>query len=248
MGGLSRDSVTALATVDAKADGGGDRGGRRGRAAGRCTATRPASSRPSRCPTRVRQRWPPSVPRAWPRRRPWSCGDELVVTKRKSAMATVALARVRPRGRLALVGLGPGDRDLVTPRAIDELRRASVVVGLDRYLDQIRDVLRPGTRVLGSGLGAEEQRARQRRGRSTQGARGRAGRLRRRGRLRDGQPGPGDRGRGHRRGRGAWGDRRAGGRRAARRTARPRPCGHVPVRPAHAVGGDRAPDPGGRGG
>jgi cobalt-precorrin 5A hydrolase/precorrin-3B C17-methyltransferase len=64
-----------------------------------------------------------------------------------------------PRGRLALVGLGPGDRDLVTPRAIEELRRASVVVGLDRYLDQIRDVLRPGTRVLRSGLGDEEQRA-----------------------------------------------------------------------------------------
>jgi cobalt-precorrin 5A hydrolase/precorrin-3B C17-methyltransferase len=87
------------------------------------------------------------------------CGNELVVTKRKSAMATVALARIRPRGRLVLVGLGPGDRDLVTPRAIDELRRASVVVGLDRYLDQIRDVLRPGTRVLRSGLGEEERRA-----------------------------------------------------------------------------------------
>ena len=71
----------------------------------------------------------------------------------------MALARIRPRGRLALVGLGPGDRDLVTPRAIEELRRASVVVGLDRYLDQIHDVLRPATRVLRSGLGDEEQRA-----------------------------------------------------------------------------------------
>jgi len=86
-------------------------------------------------------------------------GDVLVVPKRKSAMATVALARIRPRGRLAVVGLGPGDRDLVTPRAVAELRRASVVVGLDRYIDQIRDVLRPGTRVLSSGLGQEEERA-----------------------------------------------------------------------------------------
>jgi cobalt-precorrin 5A hydrolase/precorrin-3B C17-methyltransferase len=86
-------------------------------------------------------------------------GDVLVVPKRKSPMATVALARVRPRGRLAVIGLGPGDRDLVTPRAIDELRRASVVVGLDRYIEQIRDVLRPGTRVLASGLGEEEERA-----------------------------------------------------------------------------------------
>ena len=84
---------------------------------------------------------------------------ELVVTKRKSAMATVAIARRRPRGRLALIGLGPGARDLLTPRAVAELRRASVVVGLDQYVDQIRDLLRPGTRIEESGLGQEEQRA-----------------------------------------------------------------------------------------
>ncbi|MDG9703646.1 precorrin-3B C(17)-methyltransferase [Streptomyces sp. DH37] len=97
-----------------------------------------------------------------------ACGEgaELVVPKRKSApegraaMATCAVARRRPRGRLAVVGLGPGARDLLTPRARDELRRASVVVGLDQYVDQIRDLLRPGTRVLESGLGAEEERAR----------------------------------------------------------------------------------------
>ena len=33
------------------------------------------------------------------------------------------------------------------------------MVGLDRYIRQIRDVLRPGTRVLSSGLGQEEERA-----------------------------------------------------------------------------------------
>jgi cobalt-precorrin 5A hydrolase/precorrin-3B C17-methyltransferase len=84
---------------------------------------------------------------------------ELVVPKRKSAMATVAVARHRPRGRLALVGLGPGARDLLTPRAAEELRRASVVVGLDQYVEQIRDLLRPGTRVLATGLGSEAARA-----------------------------------------------------------------------------------------
>jgi len=40
------------------------------------------------------------------------------------------------------------------------ISRASVLVGLDQYVDQIRDLLRPGTRVLESGLGAEEERAR----------------------------------------------------------------------------------------
>jgi cobalt-precorrin 5A hydrolase/precorrin-3B C17-methyltransferase len=84
---------------------------------------------------------------------------ELVVTKTASTMATVAVARHRPRGRLAIVGLGPGARDLLTPRAVTELRRASVVVGLDQYVDQIRDLLRPGTRILATGLGQEEARA-----------------------------------------------------------------------------------------
>lgn len=79
---------------------------------------------------------------------------------RRPAMATCAVARRRPRGRLAVVGLGPGARDLLTPRARAELRRASVIVGLDQYVAQIRDLLRPGTRVLASGLGAEEERAR----------------------------------------------------------------------------------------
>ncbi|MET7752726.1 precorrin-3B C(17)-methyltransferase [Micromonospora sp. NPDC005367] len=85
---------------------------------------------------------------------------DLLVPKTASAMATVAVARHAPRGRLALVGLGPGAPDLRTPRAVAELRRAAVVVGLDQYLDQVRDVLRPGTRVLASGLGAEQARAR----------------------------------------------------------------------------------------
>ena len=87
-------------------------------------------------------------------------GGVLLVGKQKSAHATVAVARLRPRGRLALVGLGPGARDLLTPRAVGELRRASVVVGLDQYVAQVADLLRPGTRVLSSGLGAEEERAR----------------------------------------------------------------------------------------
>ncbi len=83
----------------------------------------------------------------------------LVIPKKASARATVAAARRRPRGRLALIGLGPGARDLITPRAVAELRRASVVVGLDQYLRQISDLLAPGTRVLASGLGEERARA-----------------------------------------------------------------------------------------
>ena len=94
---------------------------------------------------------------------------ELVLPKRAGAMATVAVARLVPRGRLTIVGLGPGADDLRVPRATAALRRAGIVVGLDQYVDQIRHLLRPGTTVLASGLGAEEERARTAVQRATEG-------------------------------------------------------------------------------
>jgi cobalt-precorrin 5A hydrolase/precorrin-3B C17-methyltransferase len=85
---------------------------------------------------------------------------ELIAPKRAGAMSTVAVARLTPRGRLTIVGLGPGADDLRTPRATEALRRSSIVVGLDQYVDQVRHLLTPGTRIVESGLGAEEERAR----------------------------------------------------------------------------------------
>ena len=64
------------------------------------------------------------------------------------------------RGRLAVIGLGPGARDLTAPRALAELRAAEIVVGLDQYVEQVRDVLPDTVRIEASGLGAEEARAR----------------------------------------------------------------------------------------
>ena len=84
---------------------------------------------------------------------------DLLVEKTKSAMATLAVSRIRPRGRLSVVGIGPGARDLLTPRAVEALRASSVWVGLDQYVDQVRDLARPGTRFLETGLGKEEERA-----------------------------------------------------------------------------------------
>src|SRR5207244_13191051 len=84
----------------------------------------------------------------------------LVVPKRTTAHATVAVARLVARGRLTVVGLGPGADDLRTPRATEALRRAGIVVGLDQYVAQVRHLLRPGTAVVETGLGAEEGRAR----------------------------------------------------------------------------------------
>ncbi|MEE1930602.1 precorrin-3B C(17)-methyltransferase [Streptomyces sp. TRM 70351] len=160
--GLSPRSVAALATVDAKA-------GEAGLLAAAERLGVPLRTHPAPVLAAVPVPNPSAAPQAavgTPSVAEAAAlhgagdGARLVVQKQKSAMATCAVARSRPRGRLAVVGLGPGARDLLTPRARDELRRASVVVGLDQYVEQIRDLLRPGTRVLASGLGAEEERAR----------------------------------------------------------------------------------------
>jgi cobalt-precorrin 5A hydrolase / cobalt-factor III methyltransferase / precorrin-3B C17-methyltransferase len=156
---LSPDSITAIATVAAKAAEPGI--AEAARRHGWPLITHPASRLaeievPNPSDAALAAVGTPSVAEA----AALASADTLVVPKRKSANATVAIARIRPRGRLTLIGLGPGARDLITPRAVAELRRASVVVGLDSYLDQIRDLLRPGTRALASGLGAEEERAR----------------------------------------------------------------------------------------
>ena len=86
-------------------------------------------------------------------------GAELVLEKRKSGMATVAVGRLPGRGRLALVSLGPGDEALVSPLAREALATSELVVGLDQYVERVRHLLRPGTRVLTPPLGDEIERA-----------------------------------------------------------------------------------------
>ena len=157
--GLSASSVVAAATVDEKSDEAGivEACRRRGWPLTTYSAARLAEvdvPNPSDEPAKVLGT--PSVAEAAAL---LHSAGALVVEKTKSAMATVAVARYAPRGRLALVGLGPGARDLLTPRAESELRRASVWVGLDQYVDQVRDLARPGTRILETGLGKEEERA-----------------------------------------------------------------------------------------
>ncbi len=158
LAGCSPASVTAIATVDAKAGEPGivDAGMARGWPVITHPASRLASIEvPSPSAAALAAVGTPSVAEA----AALASADSLIMPKRKSPMATAAVARIRPRGRLVLVGLGPGARDLLTPRAVAELRHASVVVGLDSYLAQILDLLRPGTRVLSTGLGSEEERA-----------------------------------------------------------------------------------------
>ncbi len=95
-------------------------------------------------------------------------GGQLVLSKRKSVHATCALAVApaprralpgRARGRLCIVGIGPGDSRMRTPQATEALTSATDWVGYDLYLDLAGD-LAAGRRLHRFPLGAEENRVR----------------------------------------------------------------------------------------
>jgi cobalt-precorrin 5A hydrolase/precorrin-3B C17-methyltransferase len=93
----------------------------------------------------------------------------LVVPKRKSRRATCAVARTsqpiiaetlgRPRGSLAIIGIGPGDPAWCTPEASTALSQASDVVGYSLYLDLLGRAIE-GKRRHPSAIGDEEVRVR----------------------------------------------------------------------------------------
>jgi cobalt-precorrin 5A hydrolase/precorrin-3B C17-methyltransferase len=92
----------------------------------------------------------------------------LVVAKRKSAHATCAVAEApapidparvgRARGRLAVVGIGPGGSDWLTPEARRLIETSDALVGYSLYLDLIAG-LAPDAERLAFPLGAEVARA-----------------------------------------------------------------------------------------
>ncbi|MBL8659629.1 MAG: precorrin-3B C(17)-methyltransferase [Rhodospirillales bacterium] len=93
----------------------------------------------------------------------------LFVPKTRSAHATCAIARARldidpaaagrPRGRLSVVGIGPGQSAWRTPEATAALAAADSVVGYGLYLDLIADVI-AGKDRHSSELSEEEARVR----------------------------------------------------------------------------------------
>jgi cobalt-precorrin 5A hydrolase/precorrin-3B C17-methyltransferase len=96
-------------------------------------------------------------------------GATLIAPKRKSKHATCAIARAaapldpenigRGRGRLSIVGIGPGDAAWRTPEASALLEAASDIVGYGLYLDLLGRAIAGKTRHAGT-LGAETERAR----------------------------------------------------------------------------------------
>ncbi|MEL6317295.1 MAG: precorrin-3B C(17)-methyltransferase, partial [Pseudomonadota bacterium] len=90
----------------------------------------------------------------------------LILPKRKNAVATAALAAApapilalsgRARGRLAVVGLGPGAADWRTPEASRLIAEAEELVGYGLYLDLLGPAAR-GKARRAFPLGAERER------------------------------------------------------------------------------------------
>jgi cobalt-precorrin 5A hydrolase/precorrin-3B C17-methyltransferase len=94
---------------------------------------------------------------------------ELLVPKIKSARATCAVAKAtaidpakvgRPRGRLFVMGIGPGEACWRTPEVSRAIAECSDLVGYGLYLDLLGDACAGKVRHDGA-MGAEEARARQ---------------------------------------------------------------------------------------
>src|SRR6056297_1735359 len=97
-----------------------------------------------------------------------ACGGELVVEKRKTANATCALSRAaepleeipgRARGRLSVVGIGPGQAGWRTPEASKLIAEAEELVGYGLYIDLLGP-LAAGKARADFPLGGEEARCR----------------------------------------------------------------------------------------
>ncbi|MEU6130073.1 cobalamin biosynthesis protein [Saccharopolyspora sp. NPDC047091] len=69
---------------------------------------------------------------------------ELVVPKQAGDGVTVAAARLRPRGEVTVVGIGPGPEDLRTPLGNTTIRRAAAVVGDAAAMALVGDLVHPG--------------------------------------------------------------------------------------------------------
>ena len=64
------------------------------------------------------------------------------------------------KGSLAIIGLGPGRREYITPRALKVIASADYVIGNALYLDPLEPLLK-GKNVIRSSMGKEVERAQQ---------------------------------------------------------------------------------------
>lgn len=66
---------------------------------------------------------------------------------------------VNVKGKLYIIGIGPGNEDNMTVRAQKSIRACDVLVGYSAYIEQIK-ALCDGKKVLSNGMGQEKDRCR----------------------------------------------------------------------------------------
>ncbi len=92
--------------------------------------------------------------------------DKLLVPKQKKGNVTVAVAKMDImtnvqdiRGKIYVVGTGPGSLDHITPAARTAIERSQVIVGYGTYLDLIKELLRD-KEIVSTGMTQEVERCR----------------------------------------------------------------------------------------
>src|SRR3970040_2190773 len=63
------------------------------------------------------------------------------------------------RGRISVVGIGPGSLEHLTPTASSEIGAADVLVGYGTYIKLIQSIVKKGAEVISGTMGKEVERA-----------------------------------------------------------------------------------------
>src|SRR5208283_5413611 len=63
------------------------------------------------------------------------------------------------RGRISVVGIGPGSLEHLTPKARSEIENADVIVGYSTYIKLIQAIIKPNAEVFSGTMGKEVERA-----------------------------------------------------------------------------------------
>ncbi len=66
--------------------------------------------------------------------------------------------KISPKGYLKVVGIGPGSREWMSERAIDEIKNAQVVCGYKTYIELLNGLISPHQKTVQTGMTQELER------------------------------------------------------------------------------------------
>ena len=63
------------------------------------------------------------------------------------------------KGKIIIAGIGPGDKEDITPAALSAIRQSDVIVGYKYYFRFIREIVKPDAQCIDTGMKKERERA-----------------------------------------------------------------------------------------